>query len=76
MFLHHSEAGLFRRLALHADHSRVARGFIGRFDLPLKAPDALHLAICATEGLRLLTFDEQLARNATALGIEVEPIAR
>jgi predicted nucleic acid-binding protein len=76
LFLRHTEAGLFRRIALHADHYRVAREFIRRFDLPLKAPDSLHLAVCVSEGLRLLTLDEQLARNATTLGIEVEPIAR
>ncbi|MGD9894775.1 MAG: type II toxin-antitoxin system VapC family toxin [Dehalococcoidia bacterium] len=76
LFHRHIEAGLFKRIALHAGHYRVAREFIGRFDLPLKAPDSLHLAICATEGLRLLTLDEQLARNATALGIEVESIQR
>jgi predicted nucleic acid-binding protein len=76
LFRRHFEAGLFTRIALHTDHYRVARGFIGQFDLPLKAPDSLHLAICATERLRLLTLDEQLARNAAALGIEIESIQR
>lgn len=76
LFLRHLETGLYKRISLHVDHYRVARGFISRFDLPLKAPDSLHLAICAIEGLRLLTLDEQLARNAAALGIEVESIVR
>ncbi|HEX2281539.1 MAG TPA: hypothetical protein VHG52_07235 [Thermomicrobiales bacterium] len=44
--------------------------------LSVNAPDSLHLAVCAAEGLRLLTLDEQLARNATALGIEFETIPR
>jgi predicted nucleic acid-binding protein len=76
LFLRHIEDGLYSRLHLHAGHFRLARDFIGRFDLPLKAPDSLHLAVCATEGLRLLTLDEQLARNAEALGIEVQSLDR
>lgn len=70
LFWRHLEGGVYTRRHLQATHYRLARDFIARFDLPLKAPDALHLALCAAEGLRILTADEQLARSAQALGIE------
>ena len=37
---------------------------------------ALHLALCAAEGLILLTADRQLARNAEALGVRTELVGR
>ncbi|HHE47931.1 MAG TPA: hypothetical protein ENL11_03215 [Candidatus Acetothermia bacterium] len=48
----------------------MARDWIGRFDLPLRAPDALHLAVAFTAGLPLVTADQVLAQSAEALGIE------
>ena len=74
LFDEHRDAGLYARLHLRADHYRWARDAISRFDLPLKAPDALHLAAAQGDGLRLITADRQLARNAEALGIAVELI--
>ena len=64
--------GLYARIHIHAGHYLAARAFIARFDLPLRSPDALHLAVAAGEGLPLVTADQQLARNAEALGLEVE----
>ena len=54
-----------------ADH-RVAAVHVRRFDLGLRAPDALHLATCARLGLPLLTFDQRQAAAATALGIALQ----
>jgi len=51
-----------------ADH-RVAATYVRRFDLGLRAPDALHLATCARLGLALLTFDQRQAAAATTLGL-------
>ncbi len=51
--------------------NHLARTFIARFDLPLKTPDALHLAAASFARLQLITADRQLARNARALGIDV-----
>lgn len=48
---------------------RVADAFIRRMDLPLRAPDAIHLAIATRLGVELATFDTQMARSAEALGI-------
>ena len=72
MFAAHLRHGYYTRITLHEEHYRLARDYIARFDLPLKAPDALHLAAAATERLPLVTADRQLARNAEALGIGVE----
>lgn len=72
LFLSHIEGGWYTRIHLHAGHYLAARGFIARFDLPLKSPDALHLAVSAGESLPLVTADQQLARNARSLGLEVE----
>lgn len=72
LFLSHLDGGWYTRIHLHAGHYLAARGFIARFDLPLKSPDALHLAVSASERLALVTADRQLARNAESLGLEVE----
>ncbi len=53
-----------------ADH-RLAGLYVRRFDLALRAPDALHLAICARLGLTLVTLDRRLAAAAVALGVAV-----
>jgi uncharacterized protein len=57
-----------------ADH-RVAATHVRRFDLGLRAPDALNLATCARLGLPLLTFDPRQAAAATALGLVLAPAA-
>lgn len=71
-FTAHLDQGIYTRLPLQVQHYRYAREAIARFDLPLKAPDALHLAAAALEQLPLITADRQLARNAGALGVRVE----
>lgn len=70
-FLKHMDEGIYTLLNLQSEHFRYAHNTIVRFDLPLKAPDALHLAAAALEGLPLITADRQLARNARALGVQV-----
>jgi uncharacterized protein len=49
----------------------LANIFVHRFDLMLRAPDALHAAVCQRLGLTLVTLDQPLARAATALGVAV-----
>lgn len=41
-----------------------------RLDLPLKAPDAIHIAIAQRLGAALMTFDEQMLRSASVLGVK------
>jgi len=71
LFMSHLEEGFYHRLALEAGHFCMARDWIGRFDLALRAPDALHIAVAFRQGLPLVTADKVLARSAEALGVEV-----
>jgi predicted nucleic acid-binding protein len=48
---------------------RLASLFVRRFDLGLRAPDALHAAICRRGGHTLVTMDRRLAAAAEALGV-------
>jgi hypothetical protein len=51
--------------------ARLANAYVRRFDLVLRAPDALHAAICRRLDLTPVTLDQRLARAARQLGIEV-----
>jgi len=57
---------------VHAADVRLAYAYVRRFDLALRAPDALHLAIARRTEARLVSFDRRLLRSATALGIVAE----
>ena len=70
----HLTSGFYGRVHLEATHYRWARDAIARFDLPLKSPDALHVAAAYVGGLRLVTADRQLAQNAESLGVRAELI--
>lgn len=48
---------------------RVASTFVRRFELGLRAPDALHVAVCHRLELPLFTFDERQAAAAERLGV-------
>lgn len=57
---------------LHPGDARLADTYVRRFDLMLKAPDALHAAICRRLDLTLVTLDRRLARAARDLGLAVQ----
>ena len=57
---------------LKAADVRLAHVFVRRFDLMLRAPDALHAAICRRENLLLVTCDKRLAHAADELGVRVQ----
>jgi len=57
---------------LQASDAHLAHTYVSRFELKLRAPDALHLAIAKRLGATLVTLDQRLAAAATALGIPVE----
>ena len=60
---------------VHAADVRLAYTYVRRFDLMLRAPDALHLAVVRRIDATLVTLDQRLARAAQELGITVESIA-
>lgn len=52
--------------------ARLAYIYVRRFDLGLRAPDALHLAIARRLDATLVTLDRRLPAAARELGIAVE----
>jgi hypothetical protein len=54
---------------------RQGKLFVRNFDLGLRAPDALHAAICRRTGDRMVTLDRRLATAAATLGVAVEHLA-
>jgi uncharacterized protein len=57
---------------IHPADARLAYTFVRRFELMLRAADALHLAITARLDASLVTLDRRLERAARELGIAVE----
>lgn len=49
----------------------LATTFLRRLDLPLRTPDALHIAMVQRLGASLATFDSQMAECARKLGTSV-----
>jgi predicted nucleic acid-binding protein len=62
-------AAAARDLDLQASDVRLANVFVRRFDLMLRAPDALHAAACRREDHLLVTLDKRLASAALELGV-------
>ena len=52
---------------------RSAEAAIRTLDMPLKAPDAIHIMIALRLGATLATFDAAMAREADRLGVAVTP---
>ena len=59
-------------LDLQASDVRLANIFVRRFDLMLRAPDALHAAVCRRTDLLLVTMDRRLNLAAKELGVRTE----
>jgi predicted nucleic acid-binding protein len=47
----------------------AATDLVRRFELKLRLPDAIHLALCHRRGFTLATLDDGLANAANALGV-------
>lgn len=50
---------------------RSAGMIVRRFDLMLRTPDAIHLAICRRKGAQMVTLDRGLATASAALDVSV-----
>jgi predicted nucleic acid-binding protein len=68
-------AGLTQDEDLQAADFRLASLFVRRFELALRAPDAVHLAVCRRGDHTLVTLDKRLAAAAEALGVRVTCLA-
>ncbi len=70
-FLSHVSGLYYTRLLITPQHYQLARDWIGRFEMPLRTLDALHLAVSSSEGLTIVTADETLTKSAETLSLEV-----
>lgn len=64
-------AGMTLLCDVRAADMRLAGAYVRRFELMLRAPDALHAAICCRLDLTLLTLDRKLATAGRELGLTV-----
>jgi predicted nucleic acid-binding protein len=64
-------AGTSSPVEMHPSDARLAYVYVRRFDLRLRAPDALHLAIARRLDATLVTLDRRLADAAREFGIAV-----
>ena len=53
-----------------------ATSLVRRFELMVRAPDAVHLVLARRSGAALVTFDSQLRRAASTIGLPVVAIPR
>ena len=56
---------------VHPADVRLANAYVRRFDLMLRAPDALHLAIARRLDATLVTLDRRIVIAAADLGVAV-----
>jgi hypothetical protein len=75
VFQKHQAEECYRMVPIAAAEYDQARDWIGRFSTPLRAPDALHLAVAYSNGLTLLTADRALARSGAHFGVKHKRIA-
>ncbi|HEV2098900.1 MAG TPA: type II toxin-antitoxin system VapC family toxin [Stellaceae bacterium] len=65
-------AAMTRPAEIYAADVRLADVYVRRFDLGLRAPDALHLAIVRRLDATLVTLDRRLADAARELGVNID----
>jgi uncharacterized protein len=62
-----------QRIRIEPRDLAVADAFVRQHDLPIRAPDAIHLSIARRTDALLMSFDFQMAAAARVLGIPVAP---
>jgi len=65
----HVADGMYRRVESGDREFELARGWLTRFDTPLRTLDALHLATAFAHHQEMITTDKLLARAARKLGV-------
>lgn len=73
--LKHLDAGVFQRAELTpVGHRAAERLLMQMVQVPLRAADALHVALAASVGCAaVVTYDRRLATAAAAIGLAVHP---
>ena len=73
--LSHTEKGVYRRVELlPATHREAERLLLSAGSVPLRAADALHLALAVSgDAASVLTYDRRLADAARSVGLTVFP---
>jgi len=69
-FSEHVDSDMFNLLFPNVKHYRIASNWLQGFNTPLRALDAIHLAISYEENMPLVTADRQLHDSAEKIGIE------
>ncbi|MGH8246485.1 MAG: type II toxin-antitoxin system VapC family toxin [Gammaproteobacteria bacterium] len=71
LVLVHLRSGVFLRSEMNQEAHRDAEGILLRVrEVPLRAADALHLALAAAAGAKsVITFDRRLAEGARRVGL-------
>ena len=62
------------RVECDAADLRQAERFLRGLDLPLRAPDAIHIAIAQRLDIELATFDQRMAESASRLGVKLAAV--
>lgn len=70
LFRSHLRDNRYRILAVGAREFALACEWIGRFSVPLRSVDALHLAVAFANNLTLVTADRTLAQSARHFGVK------
>ncbi len=72
LFKLHVDEGFYRMIALEPRDFALARDWLATFRTPLRALDALHLAVAFSNRLALVTADKVLAKSAKIFGVAQE----
>ena len=70
-FQKHVNGGYFVRLEPEADHYYQAMEWVDRLQAPLRTLDALHLVLCKSNGLRMVTADNALVFACREVDVDV-----
>jgi uncharacterized protein len=69
-FISHINGNYFQNEQISAHHFRLARDWLGRFSVPIRTLDAIHLAIASSLDATIITADKQLAEAAVKLTVK------
>ena len=75
LFQAHLNEGIYELLPIVQKDYDLACAWMSEFNTPLRAPDALHLAVAHNNACLLLTADIKMAESAQKLGVKARLIS-